>query len=190
MSKNTFNSEYPLSAMESEGARANVALNDYYLLGDYRSLDKLLAKYATMGKPTVAHVQTLKNWSSKYHWQERVKAQNEIAARVNLSGYADTQKERLTQWSNDTWEVAQTLLQKATAMLNSDTANWTMDTASRFIVTADKLARLAVGEDEAKLRANERQKTFSELMTIMQNNLSPDTFNEVLRCLHSFSRIG
>lgn len=186
----TYNSLEPLSINDGETKKANQALNDYYNMGEYRSLEKLFNTYIKSDKPVVTRLQTLKDWSSKFCWQNRIKDYGEIVNKKTLHDTVSSRQEKLRQWEQSAWKVSQLLIDKAQAMLESDSDTWTMDTAARFIMAADKIARQAVGEDEAKFRADERQKTFNELMTILQRNLRPEVYDEVVRCLHTFSRLG
>lgn len=186
----TYNQLEPLSIQDGETKKANKALNDYYLMGASRSLEKLFKVYIESSNPVVTRLQTLGYWSSKFCWQNRIRDYDEIVNKQVLQNTVSSRQERLKQWEESAWKVSQLLIEKAQAMLESDSDSWTMDTASRFVMAADKIARQAVGEDEAKFRADERQKTFNELMIILQRNLRPEVYDEVVRCLHTFSRLG
>jgi len=61
-----------------ETPAAQEAFEDYYAMGPERSLAKLAEVYQsnTEGIPT-EHIATLKKWSTKYDWQERVIARVE-----------------------------------------------------------------------------------------------------------------
>ena len=54
------------------------AFKDYAGLGDKRSLKKLHQQYASTGK-SFPSLDTLKNWSRKYSWQQKIKIANENA---------------------------------------------------------------------------------------------------------------
>lgn len=81
------------------------AFEDYWALGDDRSLEGLWRQYkardesgAKPGPPTV-RLNTLKEWSSEHNWQDRVKARiDEEAARVRkkMQEEADQTREMVT----------------------------------------------------------------------------------------------
>jgi hypothetical protein len=55
-----------------ETARAKAAFNDYLTLGPGRSLEKLLERYRTVPNPPTTRLPTLKGWSARFGWQERL----------------------------------------------------------------------------------------------------------------------
>ena len=85
-----------------ETNKARSAFEDYYLMGPRRSIEKLLVQYHTYpeASPT-RHIATLKKWSAKHGWQERVRQRdqeiadavmNKIIATATDTGYAVFQK--------------------------------------------------------------------------------------------------
>jgi len=84
----TFDNETPLSRIAEETKRANTALMDYWLMGGGRSLDKLRQTYAKATlKPPTKHLETLKTWSARHHWQARIARQKEIDDEIALEQY-------------------------------------------------------------------------------------------------------
>jgi hypothetical protein len=79
-----FSKDDPLSRIKGETIKAHNALMDYFLMGSGRSLNLLLEKYRAqivsevyLKAPPTKRLQTLKNWSSRYHWQARIARQAE-----------------------------------------------------------------------------------------------------------------
>ena len=73
----TWSEDTPLSRIPNETQKAHDALMDYFLMGAGRSLDKLVRKYTKSApKPPTIHLTTLKNWSTRNHWQARIAQQN------------------------------------------------------------------------------------------------------------------
>lgn len=57
-----------------ETAKAAQAFADYVQLGPKRSLETLAAAYRISTEPApTLHLRTLKEWSAKYRWQERIR---------------------------------------------------------------------------------------------------------------------
>ena len=71
----------PLGAEKPEAARA---FEDYYALGEGRSLSALAARYRSVAEPCpTKRLPTLKEWSARFGWQQRVKDRDaEDAAEV------------------------------------------------------------------------------------------------------------
>lgn len=60
--------------MKEETLKQNQIFNIYYSLGDKRSLEKLFEKLKNEPQYTenIPSLQTLKSWSKKFNWQERI----------------------------------------------------------------------------------------------------------------------
>lgn len=56
-----------------ETPKALQAFEDYYAMGSARSLSKLLVRYKKRKDPPTRRMTTLKQWSTKHGWQERIK---------------------------------------------------------------------------------------------------------------------
>lgn len=151
-----YDTSNPLSIGRNEGTRANKALNDYYLMGDTRSLDKLIAHYARNDKPTVNHVQTLKNWSSKFEWQRRVKEHDTIVNERVLLARQESLIKFANEYEDRAMVTVRRLLDRADEILAAplDTANWSIDTAARLVATADKIARLTAKKETEITQVN------------------------------------
>jgi len=63
-------SEFPM--LETETTSSYTALIDYYLMGHGRSAAALLRYYQTQDSPPTRSAATLKGWSHRYSWTERI----------------------------------------------------------------------------------------------------------------------
>lgn len=124
--------------------KANQALNDYYLMGEYRSLEKLFNAYMKSDKPVVTRLQTLGYWSSKYRWQNRIKDYDATINQNALSARQEALIKFTQQYEDKAMQAVNQLLEKANEILNTplSDSNWSIDTAARLVATADKIARL------------------------------------------------
>lgn len=175
----------PLEQMKDESLKANNALNDYFLLGDGRSLAILHQKY-TKAAPKQAptrQLRTLKEWSSKYAWQARIARQEEIVKQKERDEWAARQEELRKR----EWKIAMAALDKAEQMLKfplaeverttkvehapdgktiinhytiMNPARWSFGDAARVIKDASRVARLATGQE------TEHQKQSGEVTQI------------------------
>ena len=156
----------PLAQVEGETPKANLALRDYALLGGGRSLRSLQKEYQARAergeRPPTVRMATLEEWSSKNRWQARVA---DFERGQHLARLVE-RRERQQDWDNRAWSTANALLEKAEQMLKyplvrTETidgkttvspARWSLDTLTRLVNTADKLARLAVQlpDDQAR----------------------------------------
>ena len=80
-----FDRDTPLNRIANETIKAHAALMDYWLMGDGRSQAKLHRNYtkATPEPPTL-HIETIKKWSVRYHWQARIGRQIENDNAITL----------------------------------------------------------------------------------------------------------
>lgn len=66
-----------MAAKQAPGAEkpeAARAFEDYYALGEGRSLARLAAMYRASSNPApTRHIRTLKDWSARHGWQQRIK---------------------------------------------------------------------------------------------------------------------
>lgn len=71
----------PLARAVGETRKAHTALRDYWLLGPGRSITKLHQSYmqTTSQEPPTRTLRTIRGWSAKYAWQDRVDRAKEIA---------------------------------------------------------------------------------------------------------------
>jgi len=84
----------PLSRADGESQKSNSALNDYWLMGSGRSLEKLMALYLNptgtlLKEPPTKKINTLKTWSQKHGWQARIAIQKEIDDAIALERYRE-----------------------------------------------------------------------------------------------------
>ena len=101
-----WDAEDPLAKCEGETLNSWAALNDYARLGSGRSLASLLERYQTATKPPPSNrIKTLKDWSRRFEWQERVEAFDKQQNRRQLTKYE--------KWIDDERERRQELIEKA-----------------------------------------------------------------------------
>lgn len=73
------------TAQPKPSTDAEAAFNDYVGLGDGRSLRKLHARYQDDPNPTpTKRLKTLKEWSARYGWQDRIRQAETDAAEEKL----------------------------------------------------------------------------------------------------------
>lgn len=91
-----FNPEAPLHRIKNETQKSHDAFMDYFLMGSGRSFQKLIDRYKKQWRirdelgakmPPTKELNTLGNWSSKFHWQARVAHQTEIDNDIFLEQY-------------------------------------------------------------------------------------------------------
>jgi len=105
----------PLARIKGETTRANTALYDYALMGKGRSLFKLWERYCHQtdtDPPPTRRFRTLKEWSTKNAWQDRVAAfqsQQDAAE-------AEKWKQRQLETRQAEWDDAQALRKRADQM--------------------------------------------------------------------------
>jgi hypothetical protein len=90
-----FDSSAPLNRIKGETIKAHNAFMDYFLMGGGRSFSKLFQQWERISTvpeaypkpPPTKRFQTLKDWSSKFHWQARIARQTEIDNEIALEQY-------------------------------------------------------------------------------------------------------
>lgn len=91
----SFDRDTPLSRIKNETIKAHNAFMDYFLMGGGRSFSKLFDQWKRIKEaaelypkePPTKRFQTLKDWSSKFHWQARIARQSEIDNDIFLEQY-------------------------------------------------------------------------------------------------------
>jgi hypothetical protein len=161
----------PLAKIKDESVKANRALNDYALMGPRRTLVSLLARYTSDDNQPTAHLETLKNWSRRHHWQARVARWQDIEHEQRQSAERLKWLERQVQVREESFELAQALQSRAREMLQwplsrdrvvtrqvktpggtiyeeaviKEPARWSASDIAKFADVAVKLGRLATG---------------------------------------------
>lgn len=165
----------PLEKTAGETAKANQALVDYALLGASRSLSILHRTYTEdapkkASKKAFCNLRTLKEWSTKYAWQERVARFDALQRAEALEAW----HARAEDLRDREWKLAQALMDKAEQMLKfplaevertnkvetsedgktiiyhitqMNPARWFFADAARVIREASRVARLATGQE-------------------------------------------
>jgi hypothetical protein len=163
-----WNPDDPLALAEGESPKANLALNDYALMGAGRSLAGLIQKYAGRmpgsTSPTTNLI-VLKRWSAADAWQDRVARYDVLLVERERAAYEARWAHRREAEREETWQLAQALRDKARKMLEFPLADVEQVTARRpgpggvqhIDMTVIKPARWALrdiatmGETAAKL---------------------------------------
>jgi hypothetical protein len=166
-----YNPDDPLSLIPGENERAHLALHDYDALGPDRTLERLSAIYrsATTVVPT-RQTTTLKNWSTRYQWQERLAQQQELRLAAERERRDAVWAARREQIRDESWELAQRLRKRAIELLDHPTveehieskdgktitivkpSRWAQRDIPAIAETFDKLARLSAGMDTEQIR--------------------------------------
>ena len=125
----------------AENTRQRRAFDLYWELGPDRSIEKLRGALLAAGK--APHVRTLYEWSSRYHWQDRLADLEREARRA--AGIARLQAIE-AMYERQTQEAL--LLQQMGAewLTSMDAETVSPETAIRAIVEGAKLERQARGE--------------------------------------------
>lgn len=94
----TFDPNRPLAAISGETSKAHRAFLDYIEMGNTRSLPKLHAQYEEAAQekrgrqPPTVRAATIEGWSSKHHWQARVKALQVLEAEQLQAEWRDKRR--------------------------------------------------------------------------------------------------
>ncbi len=137
---------FPRAAGETP--RAYSAFFIYFQLGHSRSLR---AAAERLGE----HLSTVKNWSSKFAWSQRVQDFNAGLLQQHAQIHADTHRRQTADWAGrleslreQEWHSAQKLACAADSFLESfgeeDLRRLTLDQAARALSIASAMARAAL----------------------------------------------
>jgi hypothetical protein len=123
-----WNPEAPLARCPGETARASAALQDYIGMGPGRSLPLLWKRYcnvsrASQEQPPSRRLPTLKTWSVKYHWQDRLAAWQDMQ-RLEREALWRSRREEQREWE---WGMADKLKRRIEEMLRFPLAEMTRD---------------------------------------------------------------
>ncbi len=173
MSDFAYNPDDPLALAPDEPDKANLALHDYEALGPDRTLEALTKLYRSSATPIpTRHIATLKNWSTRYAWQDRVAQQQELRLAAERKQRDAVWAQRREQIRDDSWDLAQRLRQRALELLAHPTveesstetdagktitivikpSRWAQRDIPAIAETFDKLARLSAGMDTEQIR--------------------------------------
>lgn len=166
-----YNPDDPLALAPDEPDKANLALHDYEALGPDRTLEALTALYRASATPIpTRHIATLKNWSTRYAWQDRVAQQQELRLAAERKARDAVWAARREQIRDESWELAQRLRKRALELLDHPTveetseskdgktitiikpSRWAQRDIPAIAETFDKLARLSAGMDTEQIR--------------------------------------
>ncbi len=135
-----------------ESAKAARAYANYELLGDGRTLPRLVEWYKNQPEPTkhnrkgkkyIPNLSTLKQWSSDYNWQQRIKDYE----RIQLEERRKRRQEELDQMDKRHADYGRASLYRAIEYINVhlDDPGTTMAQAVSLMRTSYELERLARG---------------------------------------------
>jgi len=110
----------PLDDLGGETSASNRALRDYALMGPKRSLLKLLASYQAVPKPApkgqappTRREATLKTWSVKYQWQERIRRFDLLEAEAEVEKW----RKRRAEVRESDWQLGEEFRRSLKAFL-------------------------------------------------------------------------
>jgi hypothetical protein len=110
----------PLSLAAGEGSKQNQALHDYAGMGPGRSLTGLVATYQSYTDPIppTKHIATLKEWSGKFGWVDRVAAYDELQRKAQRAAAAVVREQRAAELADRNWAISQLLAERVRGMLD------------------------------------------------------------------------
>lgn len=166
----------PLARAKGERRTANSALWDYVQMGAGRSLRKLRDAYEEMRgqagtepgphareEPPTTRLNTLKGWSSRYQWQDRLSRWEEMERELEL----DKWRERRENFREEAYQLGRASFDRIRQMLQYPLterlvleehedgrekfvqvkpAKWSILHVARLMAEANKVTRLALGE--------------------------------------------
>jgi hypothetical protein len=138
----------PFPRLPGETPRAFSAFHAFFALGHARSLSAVAEQLGE--KPD-----TVKRWSSKYHWSDRIQSFNSGLLQQQAAAEAATCRKTAADWTRRTseyreqeWDAAQKLLGAAQCFLESfgerDVERMTLAQVSRALQIASRIARQAL----------------------------------------------
>lgn len=144
----TLNSQPSFPPFPGETPRAFSAFMAFFGLGHARSLQCVAAQLGE--KPF-----TVKKWSSRFRWSERVQSFNSGFLQQHAEGQAAMRAQQAADWARRTseyreqeWEVAQKLLRAVQCFLEGfgdrDVEKMTLTQVSRALQISSHIARLAL----------------------------------------------
>lgn len=142
----------PWERMPGESARAYAAFCIYRDLGPQRSIAAVAERLPGVRAPRRAK-RPLERWSSRWNWVERARAWDEEQERLARQEKARAVREMCERHAR----IAVAMLQKAVERLRSlNPEDLEPLDVVKFIVEAAKLERLARGEPEQTLQAEQQ----------------------------------
>jgi hypothetical protein len=100
-----YDPDTPLARCKGESNTANVGLHDYYTMGATRSLVNLYREYrnrlsnGSLPLPPTGRLTTIKTWSQKNGWVERVSRQEEIDRKSDADAKARALEAEAQKWA-------------------------------------------------------------------------------------------
>ena len=156
--------------MQYHAITPDQAYIDYLSLGARRSLHQLHSYY-TSHTPNSPSIDTLKNWSRKFNWQQRIIAHNDNIRQKLEEKIAHSEVERIFSLAKKLGNIGDILLSKGeefwnqTTITNFNEANKALKIACQMISTSSHLHEIALSIDTVmkKRCTNCMEKEFDEL---------------------------
>lgn len=190
----------PLSPIANEPTKANQALHDYFGMGSARSLAALAREYhaQTEGVPPTRQLSRLKEWSTTYHWQDRVAAADAAVRAAERAAWKAARERRAAELAERNWAQSQKLAERVAEMLAYPLsqveqvtkrrqmpdgrttvvemqvvrpARWSFQTAAIMADIAAKLGALAIGEPTDRMAHTLEGLTQRELESMPMDQL-------------------
>ncbi len=207
-----WNDEDPLKRAPGESRKANVALRDYWLMGPGRSFAQLIESYQdrvqTAGKPSVekpptTRLATVTGWSTRFDWQARIAARQDIQDAEDEELWRQRRTEvRERDWksSNSLRELSDRILAEAPKFAKNKrhlirgeggepdrevvTLALNGSLAVRAAEAGSKLSRLAAEMENDRHRlVIEVEKEIGGILDIAERVLSDDEFTKLLAAI-------
>ena len=157
-----------------ETPAAQEAFEDYYGMGPERSLPKLHEQYVERDQggaelcPPTTRLNTLKEWSAKHGWQERVKER----VRERAAGIRDKLEERAGQMRESVGGFLLVEISRLLEKLNADKTTVLVETVSDLEKEVKLFFQLAEQPLSDKIDANVKHS--GEVETIAKLGLDPE----------------
>ena len=148
---------HPFPRFPGETPRAYAAFRAFFELGHARSLQAVADKLGeTIG--------SIKNWSSRYDWTERIHAFNSGLLQRQAESLAETERKHAADWTQrlarfreQQWDVSQKLVAAAQCFLESfgeeDVRRMTLAQVSHALRISSDIARFALTGTELPVTA-------------------------------------
>lgn len=130
---NLFDVDDPLAQLDDETPKAFAALHDYVQMGAGRSLRLLAQQYKdqTDPRPPTRQLSQLKEWSTSFHWQQRVAVYDEQLRKAERQKVEQLRLKRAAEIAESDWELGEMLRKKAREMLSFPLAVVERETGKR-----------------------------------------------------------
>jgi hypothetical protein len=164
-----------IDPIADESGPAYVALSAYAALGPGRSLEKLIAAWTRTGgesAPPTRRLNTLKTWSTRYAWQERVTQYDAELAALRLAEEQRRWTERAERFREESYQLATMGLERVRELLSQPHEGATLRDAAALMRVVIEVGRLALGEPTSHSRIDLKLPTPEELQAMTDEQLT------------------